>query len=53
MKRFLFLVAMSVGGWAGWWLGSFAGITTALLLSTAFSTLAVWGAWWAMREWMD
>jgi len=40
--RFLMFVGLTVGGAIGWWLGSYAGIWTALLASTAGSAIGIY-----------
>lgn len=42
MKGVIVLVAVSVGGGIGWWLGALIGLGTAIVLSAVGSALAVY-----------
>jgi hypothetical protein len=42
MRTFVIFVAVNLFGAIGWWLGSFSGIGTALVLSTVCSLAGVW-----------
>lgn len=44
MTRFVSLVAMTAGGWAGWWLGAHVGLMTAFFVGLVGSALGMWGA---------
>lgn len=44
MGKVLVLIAASLGGWLGWWLGDGAGLMTAFLLSMVGTGLGVYGA---------
>ncbi|MFN8012645.1 MAG: hypothetical protein U0P81_14845 [Holophagaceae bacterium] len=50
MKWALNLVFTTAGGWLGWWLGAFVGITTAVVLSMLGTGF---GLWVAIRVWRD
>ena len=44
MTRLLLLLAVTIGGGVGWWLGSFVGIMTAFMMSVVGTAVAVYGA---------
>jgi hypothetical protein len=44
MKAMVWIVATSIGGAAGWWLGAFVGIFTAVSLSAIGSGVALFYA---------
>jgi hypothetical protein len=45
MNKLLILVAMTVFGWFGWWIGEKAGVMTAFILSGAGSLAGVYVGW--------
>ncbi|MBI4913402.1 MAG: hypothetical protein HY823_11740 [Acidobacteria bacterium] len=53
MKALFRFAAMSATSALGWWLGSFVGLMTAVVLSALFSGLGLWGAHWISRNWME
>jgi hypothetical protein len=52
MERLLKFAALSVGGWLGWWAGSFGGIMVAFILSVIGSGLGVYGWIWISRRYL-
>jgi hypothetical protein len=40
--RFLYFAAITVGGAVGWWIGSYEGIMTALIVSTLGSLVGIY-----------
>lgn len=44
MKRLLDLIAMSVGGWIGWFLGAWVSIFTAFVISMIGTGLGLYAA---------
>ena len=52
MRGILKLIGISCGGAFGWWLGSFAGPMTAVLLAALGSGAGAWAAGWDVREWL-
>ena len=44
---------MTLGGAAGWWLGDFIGIMTAVILSAIGSGVGLWAVVWVEREWLE
>ena len=53
MKRLSFLVCMTVGGWAGWWLGDKIGIWTAFILSSFGTFAGIYAGWWINQNLLD
>lgn len=53
MKGLLVLMATSITGWIGWWIGAFVGTMTALILGVLFSAAGLYYARWFIREYMD
>jgi hypothetical protein len=50
MSKLLTLVGATVGGYAGWWLGAFAGTMTAYMLSMVGTGLGIYfGRRWAQH----
>lgn len=49
MKRILGGLAASLGGWAGWWLGSRVGFATGVLLSVFSAGACMYAAY----RWFD
>jgi len=45
MRTFCIFLAVNILGAIGWWLGSFSGIGTALVLSAVASLAGVWVGW--------
>ena len=45
MRTFCIFLAVNILGAIGWWLGSFNGIGTALVLSAVASLAGVWAGW--------
>jgi hypothetical protein len=52
MKRLLHLIAMTLGGWLGWALGSPAGTLVAFLASAVGTGAGLWLAIRLDREWL-
>lgn len=52
MKLCIF-VGMTVGGYAGWWLGEFVGIMTAFIVSSLGSLVGVYAGWLLARRWLE
>jgi len=50
MKWILNLVFTTLGGWVGWWLGAFVGLTTAVVLSMVGTGAGLWVAIKIHRE---
>jgi hypothetical protein len=44
MKRLLNMLAMTIGGYIGWWLGAFVSIFTAFIISMVGTGLGLYGA---------
>jgi predicted esterase YcpF (UPF0227 family) len=44
MRRLLALIAASLGGWIGWWLGARVGMMTAFVLSVIGAGLGIYAA---------
>ncbi len=53
MKGLLRLLLMSAAGAAGWWLGAFVGVFTAVALSSIGSGLGLWVAFRIERDLME
>ena len=53
MRSLFGFIGLSAGGWVGWWLGTFVGMTTAVVLSSIFSGVGLWAARWVGREFME
>jgi membrane protein YqaA with SNARE-associated domain len=52
MKAMLWIVATTVGGAAGWWLGAFVGVFTAVSLSAVGSGVALFYAQRLARDYL-
>ncbi len=52
MKAMVWMIATSIGGAAGWWLGAFVGIFTAVSLSAVGSGVALYYAQRFAREYL-
>ena len=50
--RLLMFVGLTVGGAIGWWIGSYVGIGTALLVSTVGSLAGVYGVYRLTRNYL-
>jgi hypothetical protein len=53
VKKLLIFIGMTVGGWAGWWLGERFGIMTAFILSTLGSLGGVILGWRIGRAYLS
>jgi len=53
MRTFIIFVAVNILGAIGWWLGSFHGIGTALVLSTVCSLAGVWVGWQLFEHYLN
>ena len=45
MDKLFIFIGMSVGSYSGWWIGSYQGMMTALLLSGVFSIAGILVGW--------
>ena len=45
MRKLHLMIALNVGGAAGWWIGESVGIWTALVGSAVGSLAAIWLVW--------
>lgn len=52
MDRLLKIIAMTVGGWLGWWAGAKVGIMTAFFASVIASGLALYAWIWVSRRYL-
>lgn len=52
MERVLHFLALSLGGWLGWALGSMAGLLPAMALSAVGSGVGLWMAIRLGHEWL-
>ena len=50
MNKLCILVAMTILGWGGWWLGAKVGIMTAFVLSGLGSIVGVYVGWRINRD---
>ena len=51
MQKLCIGIGITVGGWAGWWLGAkLGGIMTAFTISSAGSILGVYLGWKVSRD---
>jgi hypothetical protein len=55
MNRLLIFVGMTVGGYGGWWVGSYFnfGLMATFLISTVGSAVGVYVAWRIKRDFID
>jgi len=53
MKGILILFGSSIVSGIGWWLGSFVGIMTAIILSSIGAGVGIWATRWLMEEYLD
>jgi len=44
LKRILDMIAMTAGGWVGWWMGAFVSIFTAFVISMIGTGLGLYAA---------
>jgi hypothetical protein len=52
MRKLLVLMAASLGGWLGWWLGARAGIMTAFILGVIGMGLGLYTAQRFLRHYL-
>lgn len=52
LTRLLVVVAASIGGAIGWWLGARVGFMTALIVSVVGTGLGVYAGRWLKREYL-
>ena len=52
MRKLVYLTGATAGSALGWWLGSYEGIMTALVLSTVGTALGWWGAVRLAKEYL-
>lgn len=53
MKGILLLFGSSVVSAVGWWLGSFVGMMTAVILSAVGAGFGIWLSRWLIQEYLD
>jgi uncharacterized protein YcfJ len=55
MNRLLMFIGMTVGGYAGWWLGECFGfgLMGAFVVSVVGSIAGIYVAWWVMTEYLS
>ncbi len=52
MVRLLYFAGISVGGAVGWWVGSYEGFWTAMIVSTLGSLVGVYAAYRLTRDYL-
>ncbi len=52
MIRFVMFVGLTIGGGIGWWIGSYVGIWTALLVSTIGSLAGIYVVYRLTRDYL-
>lgn len=53
MTRLVYLIGLTIGGWAGWWLGGQFGLTVAFILSSIGSIVGVYAGWRIHRDYLE
>lgn len=53
MKGLLGFIFMNILGAIGWWLGSFVGLTTAVVLAMVASGFGLWVGQWIFRNYLE
>jgi hypothetical protein len=52
VRKICILVAVTLFGWIGWWLGAHVGLLTAYFLSVVGSTAGVYVGWRIHRDYL-
>jgi uncharacterized membrane protein YfcA len=55
MSRLLMFIGMTLGGYAGWWVGDYFGLElmTTFLVSTLGSAVGIYVAWRIARDYLE
>lgn len=53
MRGIIILFGSSLFSGIGWWLGSFIGITTSVILSGIAGGVGIWASRWFIREYLE
>ncbi|WFB35989.1 hypothetical protein P3T73_17695 [Kiritimatiellota bacterium B12222] len=53
MNKLCIVIALTLLGWGGWWLGSKVGVMTAYTLSGVGSLLGVYVGWRINRDYLE